>query len=128
MVPVDLNVLDPLQAVTIVNILEVSHAQHGNLMSLIDWKSSSLVEIDVQPVDTYDLFSRTKTYWLVGLTGSLGLSLCEWMIKHGAKYVVLSSRNPKIDPRWEQDMAAYGAVVKILARYAIILSLCIYPY
>lgn len=37
------------------------------------------------------------------------------MIGHGAKYVVITSRNPKVDPKWMSDMKALGAVVKIIA-------------
>lgn len=37
------------------------------------------------------------------------------MIDHGAKYVVITSRNPKIDPGWMADMEGRGAIVKILA-------------
>jgi hybrid polyketide synthase/nonribosomal peptide synthetase ACE1 len=37
------------------------------------------------------------------------------MIEHGAKYVVITSRNPKIDPEWLADVKALGAVVKIIA-------------
>ena len=57
------------------------------------------------------------TYWLVGLTGGLGLSLCRWMISRGAKYIVISSRNPKIDPRWMTLFASLKATVKVYAKY-----------
>ncbi|RYP65137.1 hypothetical protein DL769_006416 [Monosporascus sp. CRB-8-3] len=42
-------------------------------------------------------FSNQKTYFFVGLTGDVGLSLCEWMIDHGARHFALASRNSKID-------------------------------
>ena len=84
--------------------------------AMIDWIASRPVAIPVQPVDANHLFSKDKTYWLVGLTGSLGLSLCEWMIQHGAKHVVLSSRNPKVDERWLHHVNALEAVVKIISR------------
>jgi hybrid polyketide synthase/nonribosomal peptide synthetase ACE1 len=37
------------------------------------------------------------------------------MIEHGAKYIVITSRNPKFDPKWIADIEAHGAVVKIIA-------------
>ena len=83
------------------------------LFDQIRWSRPATIEIDVRPVDSTSLFSNDKTYWLVGLTGGLGLSLCEWMIRHGAKYVVISSRNPRIDDRWSRNMLAAGATVKI---------------
>lgn len=54
--------------------------------------------VAVQPLDVR--LRPDRTYWLVGLTGSLGISTCDWMIDHGARNVVLSSRNPKVDPAW----------------------------
>ncbi|XTI91351.1 polyketide synthetase, partial [Cenococcum geophilum] len=81
--------------------------------TLFSWASTDTVPVRVTPIDAGPLFSPEKTYWLVGLTGGLGLSLCEWMVKRGAKHVVLTSRNPKVDPRWEEHMKAQGAVVKI---------------
>ncbi|KAK7978478.1 hypothetical protein PG988_005968 [Apiospora saccharicola] len=41
-----------------------------------------------------------KTYWLVGLSGALGISLCDWMIGHGARHMVITSRNPQIAHEW----------------------------
>ena len=84
--------------------------------AIINWSTSAPITVPVQPVDSTYLFSGDKTYWLVGLTGSLGLSLCEWMIQHGAKNIVLSSRNPKIDERWLNHVKALDAVVRIISR------------
>lgn len=85
---------------------------------LVDWTASS-VPVQIQSADSMVKFSHDKTYWLVGLTGSLGLSLCRWMIDHGARYVVVTSRNPKVDPRWMQSVEAVGATVKIYAKFVI---------
>ncbi|KAI9693988.1 MAG: putative Hybrid PKS-NRPS biosynthetic cluster [Bathelium mastoideum] len=78
---------------------------------LFRWTSPARVQIT--PVDYQPLFSPDKTYWLVGLTSGLGLSLCEWMVKHGAKHIALTSRNPKVDPRWEARMGEHNATIKI---------------
>ncbi|KAL8726974.1 MAG: hypothetical protein Q9166_006337 [cf. Caloplaca sp. 2 TL-2023] len=69
-------------------------------LSLVDWTSDVEVPVRVQPAPTLVKFSADKTYWLVGLTGGLGLSICRWMIDRGAKYLVMTSRNPKIDTSW----------------------------
>ncbi|OOQ90641.1 putative hybrid NRPS/PKS enzyme [Penicillium brasilianum] len=84
-------------------------------LKLIDWRSSRHTSVAVEPVDSRDLFRSDRTYWLVGLTGGLGQSLCSWMVQHGARYVVLSSRNPKVEDRWVASLASKGAVVKILS-------------
>ena len=81
--------------------------------SLLKWTSTSPIAVNVRPADSRNLFRPDRTYWLVGLTGGLGLSLCEWMVQHGAQYVVISSRNPKIEGQWLQNMEDADAVVRI---------------
>ncbi|KAI1174428.1 PKS-NRPS hybrid [Nemania sp. FL0916] len=92
----------------------VLHGQSAEA-AFFSWNSAPTIPVQITPVDAGPLFSANKTYWLVGLTGGLGLSLCEWMVQHGAKYVVLTSRNPQVDALWEAKMKAQGAVVKIYA-------------
>ncbi|KAF2629171.1 ketoacyl-synt-domain-containing protein [Macroventuria anomochaeta] len=87
----------------------------SNAMRVVDWMTTSKVPVTVEPVDQRALFRRDRTYWLVGLTGGLGLSLCEWMISRGAKNIVLSSRNPKIDPRWLTHFESLDATVRVYA-------------
>lgn len=49
--------------------------------TVIEWDTVSEVSVQVRPVDTLVSFSNNKTYWLVRLTGGLGLSLCDWMVQ-----------------------------------------------
>ncbi|KAI1209521.1 uncharacterized protein F4807DRAFT_467711 [Annulohypoxylon truncatum] len=92
--------------------LTVLNRQHPDVV--IDWSNpASDLTILVHPADSQVQFSNCRTYWLAGLSGSLGLLLCEWMIRHGAKYVVISSRNPNIDEAWLEKMHASGATVKV---------------
>ncbi|KAI1115885.1 putative PKS-NRPS protein [Nemania sp. NC0429] len=81
-------------------------------VSLIDWTEHALLPAQVKNLSSTIAFSDDKTYWLVGLTGGLGLSLCNWMIDHGARYLVITSRNPKVDPKWLANAESRGAVVK----------------
>nr|A0A7L8UVC9.1 RecName: Full=Polyketide synthase-nonribosomal peptide synthetase ffsA; Short=PKS-NRPS ffsA; AltName: Full=Cytochalasans biosynthesis cluster protein ffsA [Aspergillus flavipes]QOG08944.1 FfsA [Aspergillus flavipes] len=92
-----------------------SDNQPSTEATFFSWTASPSVPVQVTPVDHGTLFSSEKTYWLVGLSGGLGLSLCDWMVKHGAKYIVITSRNPQVDARWEQHMKAQGAVVRVYA-------------
>ncbi|KAK0379659.1 beta-ketoacyl synthase domain-containing protein [Colletotrichum limetticola] len=81
-------------------------------LTIVDWNASS-VSITVQPATAQ--FKADRTYWLVGLSGDLGISIADWMIRNGAKYLVITSRNPKVDETWLKITEARGAVVRIVA-------------
>lgn len=81
--------------------------------NIIDWTTENSVPALIEPVDTHSIFSNKKTYWLVGLTGSLGLSLCEWMVRSGARHIAISSRSPNVEVAWLQMMASKGANIKV---------------
>ncbi|KAJ6020506.1 hypothetical protein N7540_006010, partial [Penicillium herquei] len=80
---------------------------------IIKWEEE--LPLQVLPATKTVKFANNKTYWLVGLTGGLGLSLCQWMASQGARYIALSSRNPKLDENWILEMAAIGCTVRIFA-------------
>jgi SAM-dependent methyltransferase len=96
----------------------LSNATHTGPLSIINWRGDSTVPVLVEPIEARgDLFEDHKTYWLVGLSGNLGQSLCDWMVAHGARYVVLTSRNPKVAKEWIQLHQAKGVTIAILAGY-----------
>ncbi|KAI1749216.1 PKS-NRPS hybrid [Xylaria castorea] len=103
-----------LEAITLEDLLVEDHI--GNNACVVSWPSeSSTVAVRIEPIDTRVKFRSDRTYWLVGLTGGLGLSLCEWMAKQGARHIVVSSRNPKVDRRWVKKMNSLGVNVKAIA-------------
>lgn len=113
-----------LQKIPIIPLSEISpDTPIDKSMRLINWVASATVPVKIEPVDSKPMFAKDKTYWLVGLTGGLGFSLCSWMVSHGARYVVMSSRNPKVDKRWLKGVEALGAAIKISSRYTITLRL-----
>ncbi|KAF4634027.1 hypothetical protein G7Y89_g4083 [Cudoniella acicularis] len=81
--------------------------------TILSWQTDEKVSITINPLDPRALFSAFKTYFLVGLTGDLGRSLAGWMILHGARYIVLASRNPQIPDRWLTEMERGGATIKV---------------
>lgn len=89
--------------------------QQPSSQSMITWGRKSL-PVQVQAATKAVKFAKDKTYWLVGLTGGLGLSLCQWMARQGAKYIALSSRNPKIDDSWLRQMASKGCNIRVFAK------------
>ncbi|XWW92934.1 hypothetical protein V2A60_000862 [Cordyceps javanica] len=80
-------------------------------LSIIEWTTES-VQATFQPVQAS--LKADRTYWLVGLSGSMGLSLADWMIDHGAAHLAISSRNPNLDKIWLDAAARRGATVRVL--------------
>ncbi|KAI0410370.1 hypothetical protein F5X98DRAFT_386188 [Xylaria grammica] len=85
------------------NELASSKTTPPNQQMLISWERDS----------THIRFLPNGTYWLVGLTGGLGLSLCYWMIARGARYIALTSRNPNIDPALIRSLSQGRCMVEL---------------
>lgn len=84
--------------------------------AMLSWNSSDSVDLKISPVDPNDLFSSNKTYLLVGLASELGLSLCDWMVTHGARNIVVTSRNPgRVDTEVLKYLRRKGAKINIFA-------------
>ncbi|KAI0894504.1 hypothetical protein F4806DRAFT_471578 [Annulohypoxylon nitens] len=94
--------------------LPKSHKELTRL-TVVKWDHSLNASVKMKPVDSQVSLSDNKTYWLVGLTGGLGLSLCEWMIQRGARHFVITSRNPNIEMAWLDEMRAKMVNVKVSA-------------
>ncbi|KAH0374070.1 hypothetical protein KCU65_g100, partial [Aureobasidium melanogenum] len=91
-----------------------SPAQPASLR-VIDWTTEASVPVSTSLVNEQLRLGPDGTYWMVGATGELGLSTCQWMVNRGARYFALTSRNPKVEQAWLNSMAAQGVTVKILA-------------
>ncbi|CAG8224295.1 unnamed protein product [Penicillium salamii] len=90
-----------------------SHKAIGETLTVVDWTNSQSVLAMVQPIDSQPIFRSDRSYLFVGMTGELGQSLAGWMIAHGARFIVLTSRRPTVNTRFIDDMyARYEAVVK----------------
>jgi hypothetical protein len=99
--------------VNTVNIQELpgSSASIDHGIHIMNWTRAGEVSVKVQPASSHVILSACKTYLLVGMTGDLGRSVCQWMITRGARHVVLASRNPKVEQWWIERMARLGAKV-----------------
>lgn len=84
-------------------------------LTVIDWTTATTLPARARRFDIASLFRTDKTYWLCGLSGALGISLCDWMIDRGVRNLVLTSRNPKVDQAWIKDHARNGVIVKTLS-------------
>lgn len=83
--------------------------------TVIEWTPSKTHPVHVSRLDSAAFFKSDKTYWMCGLSGALGVSLADWMIEKGARYLVLTSRNPNISPDWIEAHKRNGTIVKIVA-------------
>ena len=84
--------------------------------TVVDWRSPESVSLPICPVNHSSLFSANKTYLLVGLTGDLGLSLCDWMIDQGARHIVLTSRCPRVHAEVFKHLQRKGTInIKVMA-------------
>lgn len=93
-------------------ILSVKGAPGIN--AIIDWKSDQIIPSRIRSIETDRIFVEDKTYLLVGLAGDLGRSIARFMVERGARHVVLSSRSPKIDQRWIDDVTLLGGNIMVL--------------
>ncbi|KAJ0167240.1 Lovastatin nonaketide synthase [Colletotrichum tanaceti] len=90
--------------------------QNEALDDVVDWQAEAKVLARVSPVDVGTLFVPDKTYLLVGLSQSMGRSVATWIVKHGGRHVVLSSRNPEIpEAGWLEDIDRLGGKITVLA-------------
>jgi len=93
-----------------------NHSTIGEPLQVLDWTATESVIAKVHPIDSGNLFRPDKTYLFVGMAGELGQSLAGWMIVHGARFVVLTSRTPKVNTKFVDDMKTqYGAVVEAMS-------------
>jgi hypothetical protein len=111
--PVPIADVAPISVLPLTQV--VSSTQIPSPSSLIYWQVDQYVPVSVEPIiERQDLFRPDRTYWLAGLSGALGQSLADFMIAHNAKYVVLSSRTPKLDERWVEWHKSRGATIACL--------------
>ncbi|KAK4211242.1 KR domain-containing protein [Rhypophila decipiens] len=99
-------------------VLEVGSAQLTSIAlyslaeTVLDWVTTSPVSVQIMPVESHIFLSSHKTYWLTGLSHGLGLSLCEWLFRRGARHIAISSRRPSIPNTWLAGMANAGVSVR----------------
>lgn len=82
--------------------------------AVIDWRTLDIAMRNVHPHQQPGLFSSNKTYILFGLAGDVGDSICLWMVEHGARHIVTSSRSPRTSPALVEYLAHKGAKIRIV--------------
>lgn len=103
-----------MESVALRDVRDVSPVQRRS--TVVDWAPTATIPVAIEPVDSKLMFSSDKTYILFGLTSDLGQSLCQWIVRHGARFVVLTSRAPKVQESWMKDLQVMGATIKVYAK------------
>lgn len=84
--------------------------------SVVYWQTEYQVPVSVEPIFMRkDLFRSDRTYWLAGLSGTLGLSLVDFLAVHNAKHIAISSRSAKVDEAWISWHKKRGVQVSIFS-------------
>lgn len=96
------------------NIHDLSEAD-TSLLAVVDWTDVEGAQVPSRYLSFRDIFSAHKTYFLIGLTGEVGLSLVEWMVENGAQYFALASRKPIIHAEVITHLSAKGANIRVFA-------------
>jgi hypothetical protein len=92
-----------------------SEERPSQSLTIIDWEKDSSLPVQQTRLDSSTMFKGAdSTYWIVGMSGALGLSLTDWMISKGARNVVLTTRNPDVAPEWLAAHKRRGATVAVL--------------
>ncbi|RYO91142.1 hypothetical protein DL766_001734 [Monosporascus sp. MC13-8B] len=101
--------------VPVVPIQDIDSRQCITFPVVLDWTQPGPVTYRAAALQPEQLFSDTKSYLLVGMTGTLGLSLTTWMVRSGARHLILASRKPSVPREWLDEMASLGARIKVMA-------------
>ncbi|KAI8949604.1 putative polyketide synthase [Xylaria longipes] len=83
-------------------------------LGIVDWANTALLPVTVSRLDRVPRFKSHGTYWIVGISRALGISLVDWLISNGATNVVITSRDPEIDQGWISDHKRKGVNVVVL--------------
>lgn len=82
-------------------------------VAVLNWSASPAVPLRTYPAEDIVQFRSDKTYLLIGLAGQLGISMCDWMAQRGARHIVITSRNPKVNKAWLDNIQADGVQIRV---------------
>lgn len=105
----------PTPTVLPLSSLSLKHVgKNEHLSVVIDWSRESPVNAIIRSLEPHTLLSPNKTYFLVGMASELGQSLAYFLVRGGARYIVLSSRNPKDSQHWLHDLRTVGIDIRVI--------------
>lgn len=93
-------------------ILDTENLEHTTVCK-IEHFTDTRIQYHVGRLDPKEFLRGNATYFLVGMTGELGESLCRWMIANNVRHIVIASRSPK-PARWHEELRSQGCQLIIL--------------
>ncbi|KAK8024536.1 polyketide synthase [Apiospora rasikravindrae] len=107
-----LTTLQPHPVVIGLGEIETISVCEAPLSTVLNWDHTGPIEATIQPFDAETVFSPDKTYFLVGMMGDLGQSLCRFMSSSGARHIVISSRSAIDETPWIKGMRDEGVNIR----------------
>lgn len=105
---------DQIVATNIVTTAELlSKATPLPQFTVINWQEDHNIQVNVSPLVKAGVLRDDRTYVLVGLTRDLGQSICRLFIEHGARHIIVASRNPDMRPAWVSELNSAGANIHV---------------
>ncbi|RDL31106.1 uncharacterized protein BP5553_09895 [Venustampulla echinocandica] len=96
------NTINPMSPITTYPITDIEKAfrtmQAGNHVGKIVITISQEDMVPVKRSSPIVKFAPNSSYLIVGGMGGIGRSLCQWMVEHGAKHLVIMSRKAEKSP------------------------------
>ncbi len=87
--------------------------ENASIFAILDWRAERSISHRIDPLVESCLFSPGKTYVLFGLTRDIGASLTRLLAEHGARHIVLASRNPpERNPPWKREFSGRGVTIR----------------
>ncbi|KAM0720785.1 hypothetical protein Q7P37_003070 [Cladosporium fusiforme] len=104
----------PIEVISIESIPSTPFKANQRLGVVLDWNRTTEIDAIVQTIQPEAVFSSDKTYFLVGMASELGQSLCQFMTRAGARYIVLASRSAREDPSWVKELRTTGVHIHVV--------------
>ncbi|KAI1116691.1 beta-ketoacyl synthase domain-containing protein [Nemania sp. NC0429] len=95
--------------ISISQIEDAAHAEDAT--TIINWVSP-YAEVAVQTVGVQ--FKHDRSYWLFGLSSDLGITIADWMVQNGARFLIITSRRPQVNSDWLANHLNKGVVIRIV--------------
>ncbi len=73
-----------------------------------------LQPVQITPIKSFTFVKESATYLITGGTGGVGLAVAEYLVRQGAKYLLLISRSGA-NPKTQEQINKIKAIVKVCA-------------